>query len=190
MKVFVIVNNYSPDKDESSGWCILADSSVTNTGKPFYKPDSYGALAASLSIGVRISRLGKHVESKFAGRYYSEYAPVLHFHLPEYEKTLREKGLPTDASRNFDRSLFIHEFRPMEIFSPLELTVNGQKVAEFNLDRLSKPIDDIVQEVSDINTIKMGDIILPGLSGSIVLKEGDLLEVKEEGRRVFMVKIK
>lgn len=191
MKVFVMVNNYKPVADSGNiGWYLLADSSVSNTGKPFYLPDNKGKTIVSLTGAIRILRLGKAVASKFASRYYSEIAPALHFRLPDFEKELISEGLPGDASRNFDRALMVGEFFPIEKAGPLELIVNGEKKNSFILDSLNKSVDEIFPMISNDNTIKMGDLILPGLSGEIELSEGDMLEVMAGGEKAFHVKVK
>lgn len=191
MKVFVIVNNYlQAHPSQTTGWYIVADSAVSNTGKPFYLPENLGKTVVSLSAAVKISRLGKAVSPKFAQRYYSDYAPALHFHLPDYASSLLKAGLPADPSRSFDKSLIVGEFLSNEGPECLEMWVNGQKKAEFSFDNLIYPINEIISEISVLNTIKMGDILIPGLSEEISLNEGDLIEVKNGGATSFHVKVK
>lgn len=197
MKVFVMVNNYGAGNNEGNsrvqgplGWYLLADSAVTNTGKPFYLPENYGKVVVSVSIAVRISRLGKFISRKFAPRYYTEYAPVLHFRMPEYERKLKGEGLPGDAARNFDKSLFAGDLLPLGEEQPVELYVNGEKSAEFSRAFLNNSLERVVEEVSQMNTLKMGDLILPALSGEIELHRGDFLELKQTGKGLFSVRVK
>lgn len=191
MKAIVMVNNYQPINPlVGQGWYFLSDSAVSNTGKPFYHPDSYGKLMVSLSGLVRISRLGKCIEPKFAGRYYSEYAPCVHFTLPQYGERLKELSLPLDASRSFDRSLFVGDFISKEYPETLKLKVNGEKKSEFSFENLHLSIEQCISSVSQLNTLKMGDYILPALSGFIEIKEDDYLEVIKGDERVFHVKVK
>ena len=191
MKVVVMVNNYNPGREPlMPGWYLLADSAVTNTGKPFYLPDFEGKTVVSLTYAVRITRLGKSVAPQFASRYYSEYAPALHFTLPEYEERLRESNLPLDPSRSFDRSLFVGDFFSKQDQEPLGLMVNGEMRASFNLNDLYQNIDDSLFAISRLNTLKIGDLLLPGLSGFVEIKEGDFLEVKKGEERLFYVKVK
>ena len=171
-------------------WYVLADSAVTNTGKPFYLPEDLGRVTVSLGFSLRISRLGKHISEKFAPRYYSEAAPTLHFKLHDYEKNLINSGLPSDAARSFDKSLVVGDFQNLDFSSNIELFINNEKQLEFDLNKLPYSIESVITEVSKINTLKMGDIILPGLSSEIFVKEGDLLEVKKNGERLFHVKVK
>lgn len=187
MKVII-----SSGKEPASecGWYFLADSAVSNTGKPFYLPENHGEVTVSLVPVVRISRLGKSIVPKFASRYYSECAPGVHFRLPQFEEELISKGLPGDAARNFDRSLFVGEFFPMEETVKIELKINGEKVSEIIFEGISHEIDEMLSKVSKMNTIKMGDYLVPEIRGSRILKEGDLIEVMRNGERAFHVKVK
>lgn len=189
MKVIVVEREYGRSGTEE-GWYLLADSAVTNTGKPFYLPEKLGRVSVCLSAAVRISRLGKSVSSKFASRYYTEVAPCLHFNLPDYREKLREKGLPDTGAMNFDRSLFVGEFLPVEDMKEISLYINEEKKCEIKLDTLPEMVDNFIGEISKLNTIKMGDLIIPGIGGRQEIKEGDKLIVEVNGEEGFYVKIK
>lgn len=182
---------YMPPYPKSGiGWLIIADSAVSNTGKPFYIPDGHGKAAVALGLAVKITRLGKSIRDKFASRYYQEFAPALHFYLPEFSKELREAGLSDDASRNFDKSLIVGDFSPKESFRELELWINGEKRVDYDLSHAMQRTDAMLCEISGINTMKMGDLIVPGVFGEVFLEEGDLLEVKKNGEKSFHVRVK
>lgn len=191
MKAVVAVNNPQSDKDTSIfGWYLLADSAVSNTGKPFYLPELRGVTTASLCVAVKICRLGKSVAKKFAGRYYSEICPAIHFRLPEYEKELISQGLPGDPSRSFDRSLFVGE--PVEIKedTTFELALNREILETFSLKEIYSPLEEFLVSFSKMNTLKMGDLIIPVLKGEITMSEGDLLEVYSGENKLFHIKVK
>lgn len=191
MKVFAFENNYKElSNNPNIGWFLIADSAVTNTGKPFYLPENVGRTMVSLTIAIRISRLGKCIEPKFSTRYYSEYAPALHFMLPDYGNQLRAEGFSMDAAHNFDKSLFVGDFKPLEEISNLELKINDNTETEFCIDSLVYPLENLISVVSRMNTLKMGDLLLPGLSRKIELKEGDLLEVVTGEEKAFQVRVK
>ena len=196
MKIMVVENNYSLYRESrgmetKTGWYVLSDSSMTNTGKPFYLPEDMGATGVAVSVAVRISRLGKHIDRKFAPRYYSEFAPALHFKFADYEKRLTSAGLPKDPAMNFDRALFVGEFREAASCNPLfQLYLNKQCVSEFDLKALNMDVDEIIEELSKLNTLKMGDLILPGLTPWIMVNPDDLLDLIHEEKKEFHVKVK
>ena len=191
MKAFVVVNNYPPSGlQDKRGWYLLADSAITNTGKPFYIPDFKEDVVVSLCVAVKITRLGKAISSNFAPGYYSEYAPALHFYCSDYGKALEREGLPADPSRNFDRALFVGEFRPLSESQTIELLKNGEMTASFSFNSLVKPVEEILSWISRMNTMKIGDLLIPALSGKEKVNEGDMVEVRIEGVRAFHVRIK
>lgn len=191
MKIFVLVNNYDPtDCASRQGWYMLADSALTNTGKPFFMPEDIGEVTASLGLAVRVSRLGKHVETKFAGRYYTEVAPAVHFVLKSCENRLRESGLPEDPARSFDRALFAGDFRPKEELKDFQLHKDGKLLRDFSIKKMVCPIDEVIRKVSELNTLKIGDMIVVALTEPLDVQTGDLLEVKDKDERLFHIKVK
>ena len=191
MKVVVVENNYIPfGTGKLQGWYLIADSAVTNTGKPFYLPEGKGLVTVSLGAGYRISRLGKAISRKFAGRYYSEMAPTLHFKLPDFRAALMKEGMPADASVNFDKSLFVGEFYPKDEVKEIKLLRNGEATGEWREEMLINSVDEEISEISRLNTVKMGDLILPGLTEEMEIKEGDRLDVMVNGEISFQVRVK
>lgn len=196
MKGIVFENNYMEKGGRDSGsslpvgWRLIADSAVSNTGKPFYLPESQGPTEMCLTFAIKISRLGKSISPKFSSRYYCEMAPAVNFRLPALAKTLREQGLSEDPSRNFDKCLMIGDFMPFDEEKKVEARLNGEPCIEFSFSNLRKNIDECISEISRMNTLKMGDILLPGLTEGVSLKEGDLLEIFIDGARAFHVKIR
>lgn len=191
MKIIVLQNNYYPaTKEDPKGYYFLADSAMINTGKPFYLPEKDKPVTVQLGIAVRISRLGKNISEKFASRYFSEYAPVLHFCLPELEARLKENGLSEIAAKSFDKSLFVGDFKPLSDFSQLTLSVDRETVSEFSLEKLVCPLENVINQVSRLNTLKMGDLILPGETPEVVLKSDTLLDVSDTRGSCFKVRVK
>lgn len=193
MKAIAITNNLripGSEPEGKQGWFFIADSGVSNTGKPFYLPEGVGKTVAAVGIAVRISRLGKSVQPKFASRYFREIAPAIYFHLPELEEKLLREGLPGDAARSFDRCLMIGEYREYSPEATVELIINGEHKTGISGAMLVKPIEECIAMVSRLNTLKMGDVVLPGMSRGIELKEEDVIEVKGTGMTGFRVKVK
>lgn len=191
MKVFLILNNYLwKGNTGEPGWVMLADSAVSNTGKPFYLPENVGRTMASISAVIRISRLGKSVSKKFADRYYAEYAPAVHFSLPDLAEKLKEKGLPVDPAHSFDKSLIVGNFKSINPDDYLELEINGKVVVSFLFRNLCFSLEELIPIISRMNTIKMGDLVIPGLSEKTEIKEGDFMEVKIGNESAFHIRVK
>lgn len=196
MKTFVAVNNHTSSVHEDnsapfvSGWFLLADSALTNTGKPFYVPFNHGKVTAKACFVVKINRLGKNIATKFAYKYYDEMAPALLFSLPEYEKLLLQQGLPADPARSFDRALFVGDFQPFHKAAEISLVKNNSNIDSLSLEDISKETDNFLYTVSEMNTMKIGDLIIPVLSDAVEVVEDDYVQIKVDGEDKFAVKIK
>lgn len=193
MKAIVFNCNYAnPDKpcQNSADWYIVADSAVSNVGKPFYLPDEFGETVAALGLALRINRLGKGIQKKFAQRYFQEMSPALVYSLPQYALQLTQRGASPDPALSFDRCLMAGEPIPFQPDAKMELKINGDTQSTFSLENLNYSIGHCIENFTRINTIKMGDILIPGISPGIRLNEGDFLQVFCNGIEAFMVKVK
>lgn len=192
MKTFVINGNYNQDKPAPLSWYFLADSSLTNAGKPFFIPDFADEFEAIPVIAVRINRLGKSISGKYAARYYPEFAPAVHFRAKDLMSRLYSLHMPTDMACSFDRSFIMGDYIPFpeDKHITVQLLRNGEKVSEFDTCNLSSNIDRVVAEVSKANTLKMGDIIVPGLAEGTQVTIGDSLEITADGITSLSVQIK
>lgn len=190
MKAFVVVNNNKTETPTRPlGWYLLADSAVSNTGKPFYLHE-YQKTEVCAAMAIKISRLGKSISPRFASRYYCEFAPALHFFLPGLAENLRERGLPEDPARNFDKALMAGDFLPYKEEWMLQIKVNGVDAVSFGSEHLKKEVGDCLQLVSEYNTLKMGDLVIPAISTPVEIKRDDILELIYNGEKAFNVRIK
>lgn len=193
MKTFVFDNNYNQSPlPQISSWYFLTDSSLTNAGKPFFIPDFAGEFEAIPVIAIRINRLGKSIAPKFAGRYYCEFATAIHFRAKDLMLTLVSRHLPADRATSFDRSLIMGEWLPVPSEDEIKVVMskNGVPVGEFDSKRLTLSIKETVSEASRANTLKMGDLIIPGLSEGVGIAINDVLELSHNGTPTLAVHIK
>ena len=194
MKVVIFENNYHGS--EASGkpsWYVTADSALSNTGKPFYLPEAEGDVTVWLGMAVKINRLGKYIMPKFAGRYFSEVAPAVCFQLTDLKHSLLQQGLLPSPALSFDRAVMAADFVPAQMpFENLSLQLlkNAEPVAEWKAGSMVMSIADTIHEFSKTNTLKMGDLFLPSITGNIKIEEGDYLEVTDGKRPLFHVKVK
>ena len=193
MKTFVFDHNYNPSSEqEHTSWYFLADSALTNAGKPFFIPDFAADFEAIPTIAIKINRLGKSVSPQFGSRYYSEYAPAIHFRAKDLMGSLLGQHLPADRAYSFDRSFIMADFMPFPSSGEVALTMccNGKATVSFNSSELSTPIDEAIAKASYANTLKMGDLIVPGLPIGESIAIGDLIELSSGGETLLTVQIK
>ena len=194
MKTFLIADNYErfPHKEMVTWWNI-ADSALTNAGKPFFIPERYPEVECAVSFAVKICRLGKTIAVKFAHRYYSHFVPAIHFSLPSLKCQLLGMGQPIDPAISFDKSLVLADpisAIEFDTTTPITLFKNGIPQAVFQLSKMYRTIDEIISIISEMNTLKMGDIIVPALSIPVNLSQNDRLELNQADTTLLTVKIK
>lgn len=192
MKVVVFCNNHKSEGNKKTvGWYLVADSAISNSGKPFFVPDEE-KVEGRLSMAVRISRLGKSISPRFAHRYYHEIAPAVHFQLPERLELLQRDSLPISPAVSFDRSVMADFYQETEELRNINLSMrlNGQEVLSLSQEDFLRPVDELISEFSKTNTLKIGDVLLPCLSPAVKVDIGDYLEIIFNGSVMFTVKIK
>lgn len=189
MKIFAVGWNYNSHNKEMDNTLVLnepviflkPESAILKDGKPFFYPDWSSQIEYEAEIVVRIDRLGKNIQSKFAYRYYNSYTIGIDFTARDYQAKARANGNPWDISKGFDGSAVVGDFIPTngEKLGEKEfyLTINGNEVQRGNSKNMIFSIDDIVAYVSKFYTLKKGDLIYTGTPAGVGgVKIGDRLE--------------
>ncbi|MBR5532623.1 MAG: fumarylacetoacetate hydrolase family protein [Bacteroidales bacterium] len=189
MKIFAVGWNYNSHNKEMDNTLVLnepviflkPESAILKDGKPFFYPDWSSQIEYEAEIVVRIDRLGKNIQSKFAYRYYNSYTIGIDFTARDYQAKARANGNPWDISKGFDGSAVVGEFIPTngEKLGEKEfyLNINGKEVQRGNSKDMIFSIDDIVAYISKFYTLKKGDLIYTGTPAGVGgVKIGDRLE--------------
>lgn len=163
---------------------LLADSAVARQGYPFFVPDENGEYVAAPAVIFTITRLGKSIAERFAGRYHDEGMLAVSFR----------------SAKVFDK-----ELAPPEFYSFDGAVAPGAKLKEGELkwrldkeiftldstDNVIKKLHRLISDYSRLNTLKMGDkFILPVGKFSMPLRPDMLITVEHEGKELMKVKIK
>jgi 2-keto-4-pentenoate hydratase/2-oxohepta-3-ene-1,7-dioic acid hydratase in catechol pathway len=145
---------------------------------------------------VKINKVGKYINTKFAHKYYDEIGLGIDFTARDIQNNLKEKGLPWEKAKAFDGSAIIGDFFPKNNFISMEnitfeLTNNGKTVQKGNTSHMLWKIDEIVSYVSQYFTLKKGDIIFTGTpEGVAKVNPNDYLEGFIQNKRVLRLHIK
>ena len=68
---------YRNDGDQTvPALLVWPDSSMIRSGKPVFLPSYPSGCSVVTALGIKIDRLGKTIERKYASRYYNEVMPV------------------------------------------------------------------------------------------------------------------
>ncbi len=164
--------------------------------QPFFYPEFSKDIHYECEIVVRINRLGKNIQKKFAHRYYDEIGLGIDFTARDLQNKLKEKGLPWEKAKGFDGSAVIGNFVPVSSLKnpqniEFQLLKNGSIVqCGFSKDMIYD-IDAIIEHVSQYVTLKIGDIIFTGTPAGVgPIAIGDQYEGLLEGEHNFSLLIK
>lgn len=172
------------------------DTAVLPKDADFYIPEFTKDVHHEVEVLVKISKVGKYIDAKFAHKYYDEIGLGIDFTARDVQTMLKEKGLPWEKAKAFDHSAIIGSFLPKKNFTSLEnvnfeLRNNGQIVQQGNTSLMLWNIDQLIAYVSQYFTLKTGDIIFTGTpKGVAAVKDNDFLEGFLEGTSMFKVQIK
>ncbi|NRT15721.1 2-keto-4-pentenoate hydratase/2-oxohepta-3-ene-1,7-dioic acid hydratase in catechol pathway [Flavobacterium sp. 28A] len=172
------------------------DSAILLKQHPFVIPEFSNDIHHEIEIVVKINKVGKYIEPKFAHKYYEEISVGIDFTARDLQAKLKEKGLPWEKAKAFDGSAVIGDFLSKEQFSSLEnltfeLTNNNKSVQKGNSSLMLWKIDELIAYVSQYFTLKIGDLIFTGTpAGVAAVKPDDVLEGFLEEHKLFRIQVK
>ncbi|BDB54915.1 2-hydroxyhepta-2,4-diene-1,7-dioate isomerase [Flavobacterium ammoniigenes] len=172
------------------------DSAVLLKQHPFVLPEFSNEVHHEIELIVKINKVGKYIEPKFAHKYYDEISVGIDFTARDLQDQLKSKGLPWEKAKAFDGSAVIGEFLSKEQFASLddvnfELLKNGAVAQKGNSSLMLWKIDELVAYVSQFFTLKIGDIIFTGTpEGVASVAPNDVLEGYLEGQQLFRIQVK
>ncbi|WP_291274689.1 fumarylacetoacetate hydrolase family protein [Flavobacterium sp.] len=187
------LNNERPDEPVIF---MKPDTAILPKDADFYIPEFTQDLHHEVEVVVKINKVGKYIDKKFAHKYYDEIGLGIDFTARDVQTKLKEKGLPWEKSKAFDHSAIIGSFLSKKELTSLEninfeLRNNDQLVQQGNTSLMLWNIDEIIAYVSQFFTLKTGDIIFTGTpKGVAAVKENDVLEGFLEGRSMFKIQVK
>jgi len=203
MKIICIGRNYAEHAKElnnplpeSPVFFMKPDTCLIQKNQPFFYPDFSSDIHFETEIVVRINKIGKHIQKKFAHTYYSEIGIGIDFTARDLQQKCKEKGLPWEISKAFDNAAPISKFVDKNTFDNVQninfhLDINGLSAQQGNSKDMIFSIDDIICYVSRFITLKIGDLIFTGTpSGVGPVKIGDKLEAFIENELMLKVDIK
>jgi 2-keto-4-pentenoate hydratase/2-oxohepta-3-ene-1,7-dioic acid hydratase in catechol pathway len=203
MKIICIGRNYAEHAKELNNplpkvpvFFLKPDTCLIQKNQPFFYPDFSNDIHYETEIVVRINKLGKHIQKKFAHTYYSEIGIGIDFTARDLQQKCKENGLPWEISKAFDNAAPISKFLNIENFKDVQninfhLDINGKTVQIGNTKDMIFSIDDIIEYVSQFITLRIGDLIFTGTpSGVGAVKIGDQLHAFIENDSMLKVDIK
>jgi len=203
MKIICIGRNYvkhieelQNERPDEPVVFLKPDSAILLKQHPFVIPEFSNDVHHEVEILVKINKVGKYIESKFAHNYYDEIGLGIDFTARDLQAKLKEKGLPWEKAKAFDGSAVIGDFYSKNDYDSLKniqfkLFKNGEIVQLGNTSHMLWKIDELIAHVSQFFTLKKGDIIFTGTpEGVSAVKPNDILEGFIEDKKSFRIQVK
>jgi 2-keto-4-pentenoate hydratase/2-oxohepta-3-ene-1,7-dioic acid hydratase in catechol pathway len=203
MKLICIGRNYvahiaelQNERPEEPVVFLKPDSAILLKQHPFVIPEFSDDIHHEVEILVKINKIGKYIDQKFAHTYYDEIGLGIDFTARDLQSKLKAKGLPWEKAKSFDGAAVIGEFFPKSQFSNLDAInfklLNNQEIVQMgNTQNMLWKIDELIAYVSQFFTLKIGDIIFTGTPEGVArVKSNDVLEGFIEEKPAFKIKVK
>ena len=203
MKIICVGRNYTDHIKELENerptdpvLFLKPDTSVLLKKQPFFIPEFSNDVHHEVEILVRINRIGKHIDKKYAHKYYEEIGLGIDFTARDLQSKLKEKGLPWEKAKGFDGAAVIGKFLSKNDFENVNdinfrLEKNNVVVQRSNTAFMLWKIDELIEYISKYFTLKIGDIIFTGTpAGVSSVKMNDTLTGYIENKELFSINIK
>lgn len=203
MKILCIGRNYADHISELNNErpsepviFLKPDTAILKDNEPFYYPDFSNDIHHEVEIVLKINKIGKNIEAKFAHKYYDEIGVGIDFTARDLQSKLKEKSLPWEKAKAFNGSAPISGFVPKTRFTNLQnlnfhLEVNGDVRQKGNTNLMLWSFDEIIAEISTYFTLKTGDLVFTGTPagvGKVIV--GDKLTAFIENEEMMSFEVK
>lgn len=203
MKIICIGQNYlkhiqelNSSRSKSPVIFLKPDSSIIQKNQPFFIPEFSKEIHYEAEIILKFNKLGKHIDPKFSNKYYNQISLGIDFTARDLQKKLKESGQPWEKAKAFDNSAVIGDWIDIKDFQDINninfsLKVNNEIMQSSNSSNMIWKIDELISEVSNFFTFKIGDILFTGTPEGVgKVNIGDVLDGYLEEKKVFSIKIK
>lgn len=176
MKVICVGRNYAAHAAELNNpvpttpmLFMKPATAVLKDSKPFFYPEFSNDIHYEIEVVVKICKSGKHIEPKFAHKYYQEISVGIDFTARDIQEQCKAAGHPWEIAKAFDNSAVIGQFLPIHEISKDEkgnfafsLSKNGEIVQLGNTSDMINTIDNLIAYASKYFTLQVGDLIYTG----------------------------
>ncbi|MFT7381678.1 MAG: acylpyruvate hydrolase [Roseivirga sp.] len=202
MKIIAIGRNYAEhiaelnnERPSEPVVFLKPDTAVLRNDAPFYHPDFSNDIHYEVEVLLKISKEGKHIDKKFAHKYYDEIGVGIDFTARDLQQRCKEKGLPWEIAKAFNGSAPISDFKDKSAYNLDELTFsltqNNELKQKGNTKMMLFSFDEIIAHISKYFTLKKGDVIFTGTPAGVgKINIGDRLIAYLENEKMLEVEVK
>jgi len=174
MKIICIGRNYVEHAKELNNplpevpiFFLKPETALLQKNQPFFYPEFSKEIHYETEVVLKIKKVGKHIEEKFAHTYFDEIGLGIDLTARDLQSICKKKGLPWEIAKGFDGSAplgkFIDKSRLSDINNlKFSLKVNGEIRQDGNTKDMIFSFDKIIAYVSQFLSLKIGDLIFTG----------------------------
>ncbi|MCY7358557.1 MAG: fumarylacetoacetate hydrolase family protein [Rudanella sp.] len=203
MKILCVGRNYadhirelSNEQPDDPVIFLKPETAVPLKNEPFFYPSFSADVHYEVEILVKINRVGKNIDEKFAHKYYDEIGVGIDFTARDVQSKLKAKGLPWELAKAFNGSAPISPFIPKTDFPDLNninfrLDQNGETRQQGNTSLMLFKIDYLISFISRYFLLQKGDILFTGTPKGVgPVQIGDTLTAYIEDRKMLEIGVK
>jgi 2-keto-4-pentenoate hydratase/2-oxohepta-3-ene-1,7-dioic acid hydratase in catechol pathway len=162
----------------------------------FYYPSFSKNIHFECELVIKIDKVGKHIDEKYAHKYYSSVSLGIDFTARDLQDDCKKNGSPWEIAKAFDHSAALSNLwlplteNPWESLTFSFFLNDEQKQLGLTQDMIFNA-DQIIAYASKFFTLKTGDLIFTGTPAGVApIQIGDTLVGTLNGLTMFEVNIK
>ncbi len=153
--------------DGQQAMYIKPDSALLVGGKPFFIPHFSEEIVAHTCLVVRVNRLGRCIEERFASRYYDKVAIGLNLQAANLISTPPYSLDSFVRATGFDNSLVVGDWLERDGIEQW-IIGTGSREMIYGLTDTVCSIDTAISRVSWYITVRMGDMVAIDFRGTAI----------------------
>ena len=190
MKIVCIYNALNGGDDV---WMTeRSDSSVLRNNDNFYMPTFSSNMQCTVGYMLRVTRLAKCMNEKFASRCYDAVGVAVAYVAQDIVERNCALGRPCDEAYCFDKSIALspESVAPDAVGEGVLNVKIGEQECSTSLSEIKISLDKALVKASELLTLKMGDIVYIAATEPITPQIGDHVSVSLNGAELLDYEVK
>lgn len=171
---------------------VRSDSSVLRNNDAFYMPSFSQDMRCTVGYMLRVTRLAKCINEKFASRCYDAVGVAVAFTAQDIVERNCALGRPCDEAYCFDKSIALspESIAPESVDEgKIEMKIDNQ-LTHCDLDNLNISLDRALSRASELLTLKTGDVVYIAATEPFTPRIGERIEVSLNGVKMLDFEVK
>ena len=171
---------------------VRSDSSVLRNNDDFYMPSFSQKMECTVGYMLRVTRLAKCMNEKFASRCYDAVGVAVAFTAQDIVERNCALCRPCDEAYCFDKSIALspESVTPDAVGEGALQIKIGNMLKDCKLSDLQISLDKALSKASELLTLKMGDVVYVAATEPFLPQIGERVEVALNGQNLLDFEIK